>query len=325
MQGWFKLHREMFDSDIWHDANTFRLFVLLIAKASHQDGVKIKGRVLKRGQYIRSYRKLADDLSYKEGRGFKTLSLSTIKKCVSKLVDDERVNVEETELGTLFTIVNYALYQDSEDIKKESTNAEKDEVRTNSELSANELRTNSEQEQELKNLRIKELNSTTSTTTEQPADGFGNILQTFEENICRLSPLQIESFGKWFDDFNQQPEIIIEAISIAANRNKRNFGFVEYLFKEWADSKLKTIEQIQSHERNKFNKQSVQKNAGTYQPRSNYGNKPLREEIRPGWLGNPEDERVPETVPPINSKLEEEKQKMLAKLAARKERGNDGN
>ncbi|RAZ73609.1 DnaD domain protein [Planococcus halotolerans] len=324
MQGWFKLHREMFDSDIWHDANTFRLFVFLIAKASHQDGVKIKGRVLKRGQYIRSYRKLADDLSYKEGRGFKTLSLSTIKKCVSKLVDDERVNVEETELGTLFTIVNYSLYQDSEDIKKESANGEKEEVRTNYELSANELRTNSEQEQELKNLRTKELNSTTATTTTQPADDFGNMLQTFEENICRLSPLQIESFGKWFDDFNQQPEIIIEAISIAANRNKRNFGFVEYLFKEWADSKLKTIEQIQSHERNKFNKQATQKSAGRYQPRSNYGNKPMREELLPEWFGKPEEERVPETVPQSNSQFEEEKQKILAELAAKKGRGYEG-
>lgn len=320
MQGWFKLHRELFDSDIWHDANTFRLFVFLIAKASHQDGVKIKGRILKRGQYIRSYRKLADDLSYKEGRGFKTLSLSTIKKCVSKLVEDERVNVEETELGTLFTIVNYARYQDSEDAKKESANAQNEEVRTNSELTANEVRTNREQEQELKNLRTKESLPTTSTTAPavEPVNGFAKALQTFEANLCRLSPLQMDNLGKWFDDFNGSYEIIEEAIKIAADRNKKNYGFVEYLFKEWADNKLTTIEQVQSHERNKFNKQPAPSAAGTYSPRPNYRGKPMREELLPEWFNKPEEERVPETVPPSNNDFEAEKQKLLAQMAAKK-------
>lgn len=320
MQGWFKLHRELFDSDIWHDANTFRLFVFLIAKASHQDGVKIKGRILKRGQYIRSYRKLADDLSYKEGRGFKTLSLSTIKKCVSKLADDERVNVEETELGTLFTIVNYARYQDSEDPKKESANAPNEEVRTNYELTANEVRTNCEQEQELKNLRTKESFTTTATTVPatQPVNGFAKALQTFEANLCKLSPLQMETLGKWFDDFNESYEIIEEAITIAADRNKKNYGFVEYLFKEWADNKLTTIEQVQSHERNKFNKQPASPNAGSYSPRPNYRSKPVREELLPEWFNRAEDDRVPEMVPPANDNLEAEKQKLLAQLEAKK-------
>lgn len=326
MQGWFKLHRELFDSDIWHDANTFRLFVYLIAQASHQDGIKTKGRTLKRGQYIRSYRKLADDLAYKEGRGFKTLSLSTIKKCVNKLVDAERVNVEETELGTLFTIVNYAKYQDSEDSKKESANAEKQELRTNSERTTNELRTNSEQEQELKNLRTKESISTTSTTA-APApqvDGFAKALQTFEANICRLGPIQMESLGKWFDDFDESYEIIEEAIKIAADSNKKTFRFVEYLLKEWASNKLQTIDQVRTYERNKFNNAPA-KQGNNNQPRPSYRNKPMREEILPEWFGKPEEEPARETVPASNDHLEAEKQKVLARLAARREKGNGGN
>lgn len=324
MQGWFKLHRELFDSDIWHDANTFRLFVYLIAQASHQDGIKTKGRTLKRGQYIRSYRKLADDLAYKEGRGFKTLSLSTIKKCVNKLVDAERVNVEETELGTLFTILNYAKYQDSEDPKKESTNAEKQEVRTNSERTTNELRTNSEQEQELKNLRTKESISTTSTTA-APApqvDGFAKALQTFEANICRLGPIQMESLGKWFDDFDESYEIIEEAIKIAADSNKKTFRFVEYLLKEWANNKLQTIDQVRTYERNKFNNASA-KQGNNNQPRPSYRNKPMREELLPEWFGKPEDEPARETVPASNENLEAEKQKMLERLAARRAAGRE--
>lgn len=113
MSGWIKLHREIFDSDIWHDVTTFRLFVYLIGKASHQDGINHKGLVLNKGQFVRSYRKLADDLTFKEGRGYKKYSLSTIKNSIKKLVDDERIAVDETKLGTLFTIINYEKYQET--------------------------------------------------------------------------------------------------------------------------------------------------------------------------------------------------------------------
>src|SRR5690606_15972333 len=59
---WLKLFRQIFDSELWTDVTTLRLFLLLLGKASHRDGVKIAGIDLKRGQYLRSYRKLAEDL-----------------------------------------------------------------------------------------------------------------------------------------------------------------------------------------------------------------------------------------------------------------------
>lgn len=322
MQGWIKFHRKILDNEIWHDVTAFRLFTLLLLKASHKDGVKTRGIEINRGQYLRSYSKLSEDLEYMEGRSRKKIPKSTIERKVKKLIDEGMVSVSETVSGTLFTILKYDSYQGiDEEPKADSGTVEE----TIAGQTRDDCGTDAGQEQELKNLRTKELNSTTSTTTIQSADGFGNMLQTFEANICKLSPLQIESFGKWFDDFNQQPEIILEAITIAADRNRKSFGFVSYLFQEWADNKLKTIEQIQSHERNKFNKQTAQKNAGTYQPRSNYGHKPMREEKHPDWFDPNNTERVLETVPPVNSQLEEEKQKILAKLAAKKERGNDEN
>src|SRR5699024_10383646 len=102
-KGWIKLHRKLLDSDIWHDVSTFRLFIYLIIQANHQDGRKINGIELKRGQFIRSYRKLAEDLSYRYGNGFKRYSTKTIKKAIAKLNQTGRVSTEETEWGTLFT------------------------------------------------------------------------------------------------------------------------------------------------------------------------------------------------------------------------------
>lgn len=122
MQGWIKLHREILESDLWNDVTTFRLFSYLLLKASHKDGVKIQGIEINRGQWIRSYRKLASDLAYKEGRGLKEYSLKTIEKCVKKLVRSETITIQETKQGTLFTIVNYAKYQDETASEKETVN-----------------------------------------------------------------------------------------------------------------------------------------------------------------------------------------------------------
>ncbi|MCA4157680.1 hypothetical protein [Priestia megaterium] len=116
MEGWVKYHRKILENDIWYDVTSFRLFTYLLLQASHQDGVKINGIEVNKGQYIRSYSKLAEDLAYKEGRGSKKLAKSTISKSVKKLVDSQMIETKDTEYGTLFTIVNYCKYQDSGNI-----------------------------------------------------------------------------------------------------------------------------------------------------------------------------------------------------------------
>lgn len=301
MQGWIKFHRKILDNEIWHDVTAFRLFTFLLLKASHKDGIKTRGIVINRGQYLRSYSKLAEDLEYMEGRSRKKIPKSTIERKVKKLVDEGMVSISETVSGTLFSILKYDTYQGLDDEPKEDSG-------TVSETIAGQTRdgsgTDAGQEQELKNLRTKESLSTTSTTSTTapaavPEDGFAKALQTFEANLCKLSPLQMQSLGNWFDDFGGTYEILEEAIKISADRNKKNFGFFEYLLKEWSDNKLTTLEQIQSHERNKFNNASAKQNAGTYQPRQNYRNKPMREEKLPEWFGQaePPPEKVPETVP----------------------------
>lgn len=107
MDGWIKLHWKITEHEIWSDVMTFRLFMLLLIKATHQE-TKMKGIVLQRGQYVRSYSKLAEDLGYKEGgRGLKTPSKSTVSRSVKKLIDNGMIAVHET----VFTVLKYELYQ----------------------------------------------------------------------------------------------------------------------------------------------------------------------------------------------------------------------
>ncbi|MBB6446497.1 Lin1244/Lin1753 domain-containing protein [Bacillus benzoevorans] len=91
---------------------------------------------------------------------------------------------------------------------------------------------------------------TTATTTEEDP----SIL--FEKSLCRLSEIQRENLYSWENDFNGQREIINEAIKIADNKNKRYFGFVEYLLKEWANNKLDSLDRVRVYEQEKFRKEN---------------------------------------------------------------------
>lgn len=145
LEGWIKLHRKITEHEIWADVTTFRLFMLLLLKSTHQD-YDYRGMKLKPGQFIRSYSKLAEDLSYREGRGYKQVSKNTISKAIKKLITNGMVSVQETEVGTMFTVLNYQYYQGFAEFEK--ANGERLTERTE-----NEVRTNGELEQEHNNKR----------------------------------------------------------------------------------------------------------------------------------------------------------------------------
>ena len=286
MSGWIKLHREIFESDIWHDVTTFRLFVYLIGNASYRDGVKYKGMILNKGQFVRSYRKLTDDLAYKEGRGMKKYSLSTIKKCVQKLVDDGRITVEETENGTLFTILNYEKYQtDDSDLKNfnalnrsESANVNRteqrtdetsdklniinalsddenatentlnEELRTNCELTANELRTR------LRNKEIKKYKEDDDNNAQV------NPFVFFEqEGFGTLGSFVAERLGVLIDTYGET--LVLNAMKEATLHGAKNLKYVEAILKNPNSKRRKDDDKIQQPSRSYggFAKQSKTK------------------------------------------------------------------
>ncbi|MFD2628810.1 hypothetical protein [Oceanobacillus kapialis] len=215
MNTWFKVYRDLFESDLWNDVTTFRLFILLIGKASHQDGVKVAGVELKKGQYLRSYRKLADDLSYKEGRGKKQYSIRTIHKAINKLISDGRVSKEETEQGTLFTVVNYAKYQDLTETNKKTGNETENELETFGKRSVNNNKN-------YKNYSIKESNKRDS--RKQVYDDTSIYFQLavfFFEQIKKNNPDHKEpNFQTWSNDIRKMIEL-----------DKRTEEQVQYLMK----------------------------------------------------------------------------------------------
>jgi len=112
MAGAFQTSRDIFINPIWQDIPKFRIFFYIVGNAVFSnEGVVVGGIHIKRGQYLRSYRNLSDDLQFVENRKIKKYSVSVISRKIEQLVKEERLKIEDSELGTLFTVVNYDEYQ----------------------------------------------------------------------------------------------------------------------------------------------------------------------------------------------------------------------
>lgn len=123
--GAFQTSREIFENPIWQDVQKFRIFIFIYGNAVFSpEGVRKGNITVQRGQFLRSYRNLRQDLEYMENRSIKNYSLSVIKRKVDSLVKEGRLEIEETELGTLFTVVNYELYQGFEHYKSKPLGTE---------------------------------------------------------------------------------------------------------------------------------------------------------------------------------------------------------
>lgn len=112
MSGKFTIDREIFDNPIWRRPIEFRLFFYIVGNAVwKEEGIDNRGVHVGRGQYLRSYRNLRQDLMYVEENTEKYYGLATIKRAVDELIKDGRITKKDTVCGTLFTVVNYELYQ----------------------------------------------------------------------------------------------------------------------------------------------------------------------------------------------------------------------
>jgi DnaD/phage-associated family protein len=301
VQGWIKLHRKILDNELWHDVTTFRLFTLLLLQAVHKDGVKIKGIELKRGQYLRSYSKLAEDLEYKEGRGYKKASKSTILRSVKKLIDEGMVTVSETKHGTLFTVLKYQEYQGFEDDSETKRGTVSEPL---TERTQNEVGTNPEQEQELKNLRIKECKE--EVEEEAPKNEVANPFKFFEqEGFGVLGGYIPQKISDWCQDLSE--ELVLEAMKISVERGKKFWSYVESILKDWSQKGIKSVDQASADQQRFKEEQSK---------RVSRKGRATRTEKLPNWFeeNNTQPTNSPEEDP--NFDFEKEKAKLEAELLA---------
>ena len=139
MAGFIVLHRKIENWEWYQDANTFRVFIHLLLEANYEDR-RWRGIVIKRGQHVTSYEKLASELK---------LSVQNIRTAIKHLKSTGEVTIKATSKYTLITVANYNKYQDKENDTNNQPNNQPNKQPTNNQQATNkQLTTNNNENNE---------------------------------------------------------------------------------------------------------------------------------------------------------------------------------
>ena len=61
-----------------------------------------------------------------------------------------------------------------------------------------------------------------------------------------LSPYNSDKISSWLDGFNDQHDILIAAMQIALDRNKRNWGYTESILIDWFNKGAKSLQDCEA-------------------------------------------------------------------------------
>lgn len=99
--GYIKLHRSILDWEWYSDANTFRVFLHLVLRASYKE-TRFKGHEIKRGQTVISNERIGSDLG---------LTVQQVKTSLKKLIATQSVTCSKIGKHRIITIENYEKFQ----------------------------------------------------------------------------------------------------------------------------------------------------------------------------------------------------------------------
>ena len=122
MRDYIKVSRSMLDWEWYSDINTSRLFIHMLLKANWKDG-NFKGTTVPRGSFVSSVRKLADETSLTERE---------VRTAINHLKTTGEVTHKSTSKYSVFTVVNYDLYQsnDTQSVSQTTSERQSNDIQT---------------------------------------------------------------------------------------------------------------------------------------------------------------------------------------------------
>ena len=127
--GWIKLHRSMLDNPtIIQDSDCFSIWVFLLLKAAHKDGVKVTYSgtqyTLNAGQVITSRQELGEQLK---------INASKVQRVLTKLQNEQMIEQQTSNRNRVISICNWDKYQFSEHQSEQQNEQEVNNWRTTDE------------------------------------------------------------------------------------------------------------------------------------------------------------------------------------------------
>lgn len=111
-RGYIKIWRKIKDSGLYQMPETLTLFMFILTEATHQPR-RVGNTLLQRGQYSSGRIELARQLKQSE---------QTIRTGLDRLKKLEIITIETTSHGSIYTIVNYGIYQDVDQTNNQQAN-----------------------------------------------------------------------------------------------------------------------------------------------------------------------------------------------------------
>lgn len=147
-------------------------------------------------------------------------------------------------------------------------------------------------------------NNSTTNSQQQPApEKQPNFVETWENAGFGMIPLiTIEKLDHWVKDFDGKEEIIVKAIEVASDYNKKYYAYVNTILTNWESKGVKSLADIDALEKQRLADIQAKKSA----PKNNFNKGPVRKETVPEHILNPDTKETPMS--------EEEKQAFMERL-----------
>ena len=111
-EGWISLYRKFLEWE-WYDYPTVKIIFLHCLLSANHKNIKWRDIVIKRGQLVTSYEKLAT---------LNGLTVQQVRTALEKLQSTHEITYQSTSQYSIITVKNYNLYQDSNKAKTEASN-----------------------------------------------------------------------------------------------------------------------------------------------------------------------------------------------------------
>ncbi|HAA5755475.1 TPA: DnaD domain protein [Listeria monocytogenes] len=298
--GWVKLHRDLKEKPIWRSSTPEQktILVTLLMMANHKENEwEWMGKPFKAkpGEFVTSIKSITEEC----GKG---ISSQNVRTALKRFENYGFLTKESTKVNTIINIVNWGVYQDSEN---KSNTLANNQLTNDSQTANKQLTTN-------KNVRTKECNKNNNNSDL-------NFKDFWEQNgFGMMLPIEQEKLLAWVDDFSGNQEIVFKALEVTSEQgaNKRNYAYVNKILRNWEERGFKTVADVNAaeEERRKQNEQKYNK------PTYGKYNKNQKQEVLPDWLDKTE--KQPEnkkTESESSGDLEKKVAEIKAKLAERDE------
>lgn len=247
--GYIKLYRKVTNSFVWTNSDMFKLWILCLMKASHEDrkflfnGQEVR---LTSGQFVTGAHAIAKE--YNEGvSSDKAIAWRTLWRWLKKFENEELLTIQSNARYSVITIKNWSDYQSG------------DKPLTSQRQSSDKPLTTYKNDKNDKNEKnINNNNKGSSIRSIWENNGFGP-----------MSSKTTTDFDYWISDFEKigasqkdAEQLIVKAIEIAIDANARNYNYINAILIDWERRGFKSVEEREAARKQKKTTKQQKSNIG---------------------------------------------------------------